>query len=565
MSNNNTNPSKPFQPINWPKTNTNTQLQQVKAAGISGKPSTAQPASPAGVSPTTQGQPKTLSNIQVTKTAISATQYQLTVAFNRDPTDPYYTHTVIHIQQGSNTPVQVGAGTTSPIKVIVNKSQTPTTVIAQAVGNWGQVPITSSPVQTVSLSDISPPPVTTISGNPGSGITGNFPANQVYASPASGGAGPLSVRGLVTADIPFLPASIITTGTLALTVGGTAANLSATGGAHQVLMQTSVGGAVTVAQLAASDLSNGINGTGAVVLTDSPIFTTKIQAPLYQVGGTALGLSRDSTTGYLCVGNGTLGDFSVGLLSSGLFATGRFEVRSSGVFSWSSTSDPTAAADTGISRDAAAGIAFGNGMADDISAYLAAGRVTLVQPANSGDIYKAKRQTDSSPAGNFLHFVNNAGSTDLLTVDVTGLCTAYNGIAVVDNGIPSEVGHANPISQSAAIPATTLYTPTKTGRYRISVYAQVGRAATTSSTLGPVTITYTDGTNAQVAQSVVVGCQDTTGARVTSTTTNTANAMLIGEIYIRALTGVAIQYAIGYASSGATTMLYDAQLTCEAM
>ncbi len=59
-----------------------------------------------------------------------------------------------------------------------------------------------------------------------------------------------------------------------LAYGGTNADLSGTGGASQVLKQTSSGGAVTVAQLAASDLSNGTSGSGAVALVTSPVFTT---------------------------------------------------------------------------------------------------------------------------------------------------------------------------------------------------------------------------------------------------------------------------------------------------
>lgn len=77
----------------------------------------------------------------------------------------------------------------------------------------------------------------------------------------------ISARVLIAADIPNLDAAKITTGQLALDRGGTAADLSATGGTSRVLKQSTVGGAVTVGQLAASDLSNGVSGTGAVVLT----------------------------------------------------------------------------------------------------------------------------------------------------------------------------------------------------------------------------------------------------------------------------------------------------------
>lgn len=67
-------------------------------------------------------------------------------------------------------------------------------------------------------------------------------------------------------------------GTLTVEKGGTAANLSTTGGASQVLKQTTVGGPVTVAQLAASDLSNGTTGSGSVVLAASPVLTGTLAA-----------------------------------------------------------------------------------------------------------------------------------------------------------------------------------------------------------------------------------------------------------------------------------------------
>lgn len=63
---------------------------------------------------------------------------------------------------------------------------------------------------------------------------------------------------------------------IAVGKGGTGSNLGATGGASRVLMQTSAGAAITVAQLAASDLSNGTSGSGAVALITSPTFVTPV-------------------------------------------------------------------------------------------------------------------------------------------------------------------------------------------------------------------------------------------------------------------------------------------------
>lgn len=64
------------------------------------------------------------------------------------------------------------------------------------------------------------------------------------------------------------------TGLLPVANGGTGANLSGTGGTSQVVKQVTLGGNFTVGQLAASDLSNGVTGSGAVVLTTSPTLVT---------------------------------------------------------------------------------------------------------------------------------------------------------------------------------------------------------------------------------------------------------------------------------------------------
>ena len=88
--------------------------------------------------------------------------------------------------------------------------------------------------------------------------TGWSNSNHAHAAANSGGT---------------LDASAIASGIIGLARGGTNANLSATGGASQVLKQTSTGAAVTVGQLAASDLSDGVVGTGALVKA-SPTFVT---------------------------------------------------------------------------------------------------------------------------------------------------------------------------------------------------------------------------------------------------------------------------------------------------
>lgn len=66
---------------------------------------------------------------------------------------------------------------------------------------------------------------------------------------------------------------------IGLASGGTNADLSATGGTHFVLKQNSVGAAITAAQLSTADLSDGVSGTGVIILASNatltnPTFTT---------------------------------------------------------------------------------------------------------------------------------------------------------------------------------------------------------------------------------------------------------------------------------------------------
>jgi hypothetical protein len=168
--------------------------------------------------------------------------------------------------------------------------------------------------------------------------------NLVLATPADGSSAQATLRALVAADIP---------------------------------------------NIAESQVTGLVSGLALLAPIATPVFTTSIQTPMVLINGTSLGISRDSATGYLAIGNGTFGDFSAGLLSAGLFATGRFSVRASGIMGWSSTTDPAAPADTGISRDGPAGIAFGNGTADDSSAYLLCRRVVYTGSSSGSTVVQA--------------------------------------------------------------------------------------------------------------------------------------------------------------------------------
>ncbi len=163
-----------------------------------------------------------------------------------------------------------------------------------------------------------------------------------------------------------------------------------------------------------------------------------------------------------------------------------------------------------------------------------------------------------------------AGATSKSTwsydMNINAKIAKYNSITTVSNGVPSELGTADLTAQTAAKAATTIYTPTATGMFRISVYLQVTTAASVSSVLGGaggVVITYNDG-DGNVAQSDTVALATTAGAIAINAAGNTTATNLTGSIVIYAKTGVAIQYAIGYTSSG-TAMQYAAHLKLEAL
>lgn len=90
--------------------------------------------------------------------------------------------------------------------------------------------------------------------------------------------------GSTSGTLTVKSAAVAGTNTLTWPAGTT--DFSATGGTSQVVKQTSAGGAFTVAQLAASDLSNGTTGTTTVVLSNTPTLTTPVLGSFTGTNGT---------------------------------------------------------------------------------------------------------------------------------------------------------------------------------------------------------------------------------------------------------------------------------------
>jgi hypothetical protein len=167
-----------------------------------------------------------------------------------------------------------------------------------SVGSFTNASITVNGKGLITAASSGTAPVTSVSGT----------ANRITSS---GGTTPV----IDIAATYVGQASITTLGTIAtgawqgtkigLAYGGTNADMSATGGASQVLKQASAGAAVTVGQLAASDLSNGTTGTGAVVLAALPSFTSGMIYKTRVV--TAAGAVTVATSDYYIGVNKTVG------------------------------------------------------------------------------------------------------------------------------------------------------------------------------------------------------------------------------------------------------------------
>lgn len=100
-------------------------------------------------------------------------------------------------------------------------------------------------------------------GGSGADLSATGGANQIVRQNSAGGVFTVSV--LAAADIPNLDASKITTGALTLARGGTHADLSATGGAGQYLKQAGAGADVTVGTIPATDLTYSGLTTGQLL------------------------------------------------------------------------------------------------------------------------------------------------------------------------------------------------------------------------------------------------------------------------------------------------------------
>ena len=151
--------------------------------------------------------------------------------------------------------------------------------------------------------------------------------------------------------------------------------------------------------------------------------------------------------------------------------------------------------------------------------------------------------------------------------DLAGLnkATKYNNISLVGVGLPSLIALVDRTAQTAAITTTNLLAsvPT-TGQYRLSWNAKVTTPDGASSTLGALTITYTDADN--TVQTITAGAQSKNGTIEATDTGNLTTTVLLGlPMMLNARSATAIQYAMAYVSGTPGTMAYNLHIKLEAL
>src|SRR6266436_2889195 len=122
-------------------------------------------------------------------------------------------------------------------------------------------------------------------------------------------------------------------------------------------------------------------------------------------------------------------------------------------------------------------------------------------------------------------------------------------------GAPLNQTSVDLTAQTAAITTTTLFAVVTAGQYLLNWDSKVTTAAGTSSTLGPLTIVYTDPDS--VVQTITAAAQIAAGTIATSSTGNTTTTVLLGiPMVLNCKAATNITYAMAYASVAASAMNY---------
>lgn len=159
-------------------------------------------------------------------------------------------------------------------------------------------------------------------------------------------------------------------------------------------------------------------------------------------------------------------------------------------------------------------------------------------------------------------------SASQFKIGTTGKVTAYNAVATVSNGVPSELATIDSPGLTANVAASTLYAVPASGEglYRVSAYLVTTTAASVSSTMPNAQVVYTDKDSNTAVTLDVSPILGAAGLGQSGTlAANTVGTVFSGTVVIYVKASTTIQYqTINYASTIAG-MAYALRMKLEAL
>ncbi len=173
--------------------------------------------------------------------------------------------------------------------------------------------------------------------------------------------------------------------------------------------------------------------------------------------------------------------------------------------------------------------------------------------------FTATQYTSNIATGTAPLVIASTTAVDNLTVK---RASAASGVAGTAEAVVNTVDLT---TQAAAITTTNINSGTlSAGQYRVTWYAKVTQAATSTSTLGALTLGWTDADSTSLA--ITATATVAAGGTATSTGGNSTTTLLLGvPVLLNVKASTNVTYAFAYASSGATSMQYELHIKLEAL
>ncbi len=202
----------------------------------------------------------------------------------------------------------------------------------------------------------------------------------------------------------------------------------------------------------------------------------------------------------------------------------------------------------------------------------AAGNIAITAGATAGaavtgaSITLTSGGTAAGAAGGNISLNTGTGTGSFGTLQTNTTVSKYGNISTTGNGLPVQYATVDLTAQTAAVGTTTLYAvpASGAGQYRLNWNAKVTTAGSVSSTLGALTIVYTDPDG--VVQTITAGAQIAAGTIATTSTANTTATVLLGlPMLLNCKASTNVTYAFAYAANAAASMAYNLHLKFEAL